>query len=240
MEVFCFPGLEPDKERLVLTGPVVRHIARATRHRALDRVLITDGKGSELEVELVRVLKSRIDARVLARKVGPREPRHRLGIAQAILKGDKLAKVVEGVTELGAAEFIPVWTRRVVGRLSPLRLERLRKVAMAGVESSARSVVPRIAEPVDITGLLSRMRDYERTLVAYEGEQGNGIDGLLAPNGDSVLVVVGPEGGFEDFEVARLRAAGAHCFSLGPRRLRAETAAVVAAALCLHELGDLG
>ena len=240
MELFYVPDVRLDTERLVLTGPEVRHIVKVLRHRVKDRIFVTDGNGNEVTLELTEVGKTRVAGRVVARKRSPREPRHRVGIAQAILKGDKLAQVVEGVTELGGYEVIPLCTERVVGRMSQTKRERLRHVAGARLESSTRTVLPRIAEPVDITGLTGRMGDYEQTLVAYEEVSGPGLTDVLNRRIGSVLVVIGPEGGFEPGEIDRLKAAGASCFSLGPRRLRAETAAVVAAALCLHALGDLG
>jgi 16S rRNA (uracil1498-N3)-methyltransferase len=82
--------------------------------------------------------------------------------------------------------------------------------------------------------------EFDQVLVAYEEETGPGLESVLKRDAGSALLVVGPEGGFEPVEIDALKAAGAVSFSLGPRRLRAETAAVAVAAMTLGLLGDLG
>jgi 16S rRNA (uracil1498-N3)-methyltransferase len=157
-----------------------------------------------------------------------------------VLKGDKLAQVCQQATELGVAEIIPIQTARTVGRLSPAKLERLKGVSLAALKSSTRTALPRTGEVVGLRELVATTGRFGQTLVAYEEERGPGLPGVLDRNADSVLLAVGPEGGFEPSEIDALRAAGAKVFSLGPRRLRAETAAVAAAAMALGLLGDLG
>jgi 16S rRNA (uracil1498-N3)-methyltransferase len=101
-------------------------------------------------------------------------------------------------------------------------------------------MLPTIDSPVEFSRLLKLNGEFEQVLVAYEDETGPGLGAVLKHDVRSALVVVGPEGGFEPAEVDALRAAGAVTFSLGPRRLRAETAAVAVAAMTLGLLGDLG
>jgi len=240
MEIFLVPDAPPDAERLALGGAGARHVCKVLRHRPGDRVRATDGRGTEFELELTAVSPTRVEGRVTRRRQRPREPRCRLGLAQAVLKGDKLAQVVEAATELGVSEVVPFTSERTVAELNAARQTRLGHVAASGLETSMRTVLPQIAGCATFDGLVGRTRDYERTVVAYEGEHRAGIDKVLDADVRSVLVVVGPEGGFAEGEVERLRQVGAGVFTLGPRRLRAETAATVAVALCLQRLGDLG
>jgi 16S rRNA (uracil1498-N3)-methyltransferase len=239
IEVFYTGDATPESERIAFTGAEARHICRVLRHRPGDRVRATDGRGNEFELELDVVRPQRVEGRVVARSRMSREPRKRLALAQAVLKGDKMAEVVETATEIGVSEVIPLLTERVVARIGP-RPERLRQVAVSGLKTSARTVLPDIAAATDVAGLARRMAEFGQTLVAYELEKSQGLDGLLDRSADRILLVVGPEGGFTEKEVAVLTAAGARCFSLGPRRLRAETAAAVGAALCLQALGEMG
>jgi len=157
-----------------------------------------------------------------------------------VLKGDHLAQVCAQATELGVSRIIPIQTARTVGRLSAAKLERLRAVSRAALKSSTRTVLPTIDATVDLGRLLANSNGFDQVLVAYEGETGPGLDSVLRRNAGSVLIVVGPEGGFEPTEIDALKSAGAVTFSLGPRRLRAETAAVAVAAMTLGLLGDLG
>lgn len=240
MEIFYVPDAAPDCGVLTIRGTTARHISRVLRHRPGDRVLATDGKGLELKLELMVVSPSRVEGRVLDRMTRPREPRCRVALAQALLKGDKLAQVVEAATELGVTEVIPFVSERTVARLGAVRQSRLTHVAVSGLETSARTVLPRISECVSLAGLLGRIADYECAVVAYEREHRSGVEDVLRVDVDSVLAIVGPEGGFSEDEICRLERAGAGVFSMGPRRLRAETAATAVVAICLQRLGDLG
>ncbi len=238
MELFFCPE-KPVQGLVELRGAEAGHIARVLRHRPGDLVYVTDGQGSEYEVVLDSVSQKCVTGRVRKTCVRPREPRRRIGLAQAVLKGDKFARVCHGATELGISQFVPLRTARTVGRLSEVRLARLRQVALAAVKSSTGTVLPEIGPVVDLRGLVGLCRDYDRTVVAYEEERGTGLGSILESGADSALIVIGPEGGFEPDEIALLRKAGAETFTLGPRRLRAETAGVVAVGLVLQLLGEM-
>jgi len=141
---------------------------------------------------------------------------------------------------LGVSHIIPFASVRTVGRLSAAKLERPRAVSLAALKSSTRTVLPTIDAPVEFDRLLKLDGEFDQVLVAYEDETGVGLDKALKRDVRSVLIVVGPEGGFEPAEIEALKGVGAVPFSLGPRRLRAETAAVTVAAMTLGFLGDLG
>jgi 16S rRNA (uracil1498-N3)-methyltransferase len=232
---------EPPKDGLLtITGAEARHIARVMRHNVGNKVGVVDGAGAEHEVELCEVTTSKVAGRVLATKRGQREPKHRVAIAQALLKGDHLTQVCAQATELGVSRIMPILTARTVGRLGAAKLERLRAVSLAALKSSTRTVLPTIEPAVEFGRLLATAGEFDQVLVAYEEETGPGLEAVLKRDVGSVLVVVGPEGGFEPAEIGALKAAGAVSFSLGPRRLRAETAAVAVVATTLGLLGDLG
>jgi 16S rRNA (uracil1498-N3)-methyltransferase len=230
----------PKDGMLTIAGSEARHISRVMRHEAGNVIGVVDGAGGEHEVELTMVRADRVVGRVLSDTRDAREPKHRVAVAQAVLKGDHLAQVCAQATELGVNRIIPIQTARTVGRLSAAKLERLRAVSLAALKSSTRTVLPTIDAPVDLGSLLNLDGEFDQVLVAYEEETDSGLGSVLRRDAGSVLIVVGPEGGFEPVEIDALKAAGAVAFSLGPRRLRAETAAVAVAAMTLGLLGDLG
>jgi len=239
VEQYFWP--EPPKDGLLaITGPEARHISRVMRHDVGNVISVVDGSGGEHQVELTAVRAERVAGRVLSDTRGAREPKHRVAIAQAVLKGDHLAQVFGQATELGVSRIIPFQSARTVGRLSPARLDRYRAVSLAALKSSTRTVLPAMDAPVEFSRLLKLDGEFDQVLVAYEDETGAGLDRVLKRDVRSVLVVVGPEGGFEPAEIEALKGVGAMPFSLGPRRLRAETAAVTVAAMTLGLLGDLG
>lgn len=232
---------EPPKDGvLTITGPEARHISRVTRHKVGDVIGVVDGAGDEHQVELTAVTANRVAGRVLAKTRCAREPRHRVAIAQAALKGDYLAQVCAQATELGVSRVIPFRSARAVGRLSPARIKRLGAVSLAALKSSTRTVLPTIDPPVEFSRLRELGGEFDQVLVAYEEEAEPGLGAVLRRDVESVLVVIGPEGGFEPAEIDALKDSGALPFTLGPRRLRAETAAITVAAMTLGLLGDLG
>jgi 16S rRNA (uracil1498-N3)-methyltransferase len=230
----------PRDGRIVLGGAEARHVSRVMRHQRGDKVTVVDGLGTEYDVELEAVGPSEVVGRVIAAATGRREPRHSVALALAVLKGDKLTLACEQAVELGISRFVPLTTERTIGRLSAARFERLRGVALAAMKSCTRTVLP-VIEPVqDLARLAEWSADFGQALVAYEDERETGLDDVLDRRGTSILLVVGPEGGFTPAEVRVLESAGMKSFSLGPRRLRAETAAAAVVASAMQLLGDLG
>jgi 16S rRNA (uracil1498-N3)-methyltransferase len=158
------------------------------------------------------------------------EPRHRLTICQALLKGDGLEEIVRRGTEVGVARFRLIVSERCVPRdVSARRLERLRTIVREAAEQSERGIVPRVDAPVPLGEALA-----PDAVLLFERHDGARL-GTLPP---ATTVVIGPEGGFAPAEVEAAQAAGATLAGLGPRILRSETVAPVVAALILSRTGD--
>jgi len=239
MEFFYIPELKPGSEQVVITGSEARHMIRVLRHKPGDEIFGTNGRGDLFRMVIREVKSEQVVAAVLKRWPGNKEPRHRLTLAPAILKGDKLGMVVEAVTELGVAEIMPFFSARVIGRMGDAKLNRLRAKAVSGMKSALRTVLPAVRPALDFPGILKRFAEFDQVVVAYEEERIKSLKQVLDARAKSLLLVIGPEGGFSQDEAGMMQAAGAALFSLGPRRLRAETAAVAATALCLGWLGEL-
>jgi 16S rRNA (uracil1498-N3)-methyltransferase len=240
MELFYIPQLKEIGCEVEISGAEARHIARVLRHKAGDEVLGTNGAGEEFRLVLKKVAPERVVAQVLEKRLRSREPNHRLVLAQAVLKGDKLAEVVESVTELGVDEVIPFICERVVGKLTESKYRRLEGVAVSAMKSSTRTVLPRIGRLIDFDDLREVFSDFDQVIVAYEEERKTALAKVLNRNVNKIMLVIGPEGGFTPKEIEKMSDAGAVCCSLGPRRLRAETAAITAVSIVLGLLGDLG
>ena len=212
-------------DRFALPGPIERQVRSVLRMGDSDRLVLLDGGGTELECRLEG------DACVVVeRRPATGEPRHRLTVGQALLKGDGLEQVVQHGTEIGVARFRLVLTERCVAReLSPRRLERLRTIAREAAEQSERGVVPAVEAPVRLADALA-----PGSVLLYERHAGARLGGLPPPS----EVHIGPEGGFSPAEVEAAARAGMTIAGLGPRILRSETVAVAAAAVILSRAGD--
>ena len=214
-----------DGERFPLPDSIERQVRGVLRMTDGDRLVLLPGDGSQALCRL-----DGGDCMVEERSVVASEPRHRLTVVQALLKGNALEEVVQHATEIGVARFQLVVTERCVARdISPRRLERLRSIAREAAEQSERGIVPSIGEPVALRDVLAG-----GSVLLYERHGGATLAGLEPPE----RVVIGPEGGFSTAEVAVAGDAGMLIAGLGPRILRSQTVAVAAAAVILSRTGD--
>ncbi|MBV8151412.1 MAG: RNA methyltransferase [Candidatus Eremiobacteraeota bacterium] len=164
----------------------------------------------------------------------------RITLAQAIPKGQKMDVIVEKATELGVARVWPLRSSRAIAEASAHKVARWRKIAESAAAQSGRTVVPAVDETLDFAALCERMQTFDATLFAWELDATPLRTALEATrSAASLLLVIGPEGGFSHDEAAAAVAAGAQPVSLGRRILRTETAALVALAALLYDRGEL-
>ena len=163
-------------------------------------------------------------------------------LAFALARGEKGDWIVQKGTELGVSRLVPWQAERSVVRLDPdraaERARRWRRIAEEAARQCGRADVPQVAVPGTLAAALETPPGFAR--IAFHAGAGTPLGGLVRPEASGILAVVGPEGGFTDREVEACVAAGCGLATLGPRVLRAETAAIVAAALLQHLAGDLG
>jgi 16S rRNA (uracil1498-N3)-methyltransferase len=196
-------------------------------------LLLFDGISGEW---LARIAEARKKSMTLIAEQRTREPEPipDVWLAFAPVKRQAIDWLVEKATELGAARLIPTITQRTVAER--VKLERLEAIAIEAAEQCGRTMLPDVAEPLSLKTLLDR-RDPARTL--YFADEGGGEPAADAFKPGPALILVGPEGGFTDDEREAIRAApGAIPVSLGPRILRAETAALAALAAYMTVAGD--
>jgi 16S rRNA (uracil1498-N3)-methyltransferase len=228
------PRAQAEGPRVRITGAELRHL-RTLRLGPGERLVVFDEHGDEHEVRLQRLGGREAEATILSTHRPARESCLDLTLAPALLKGAKMDLVVEKATELGVRRVAPVLARHAVGQ--GVRVDRWRRIAVAAAKQCGRTDVPAVDAPVPLGDLVRRPWPGLR-LLAWEGERDVPLAALPAAAA-AVVVVVGPEGGFAEAEVADARAHGFTTVTLAPRVLRAETAAITAAALCQHRWGDL-
>ncbi|GAA3857846.1 16S rRNA (uracil(1498)-N(3))-methyltransferase [Saccharothrix violaceirubra] len=233
--VFLVPAL-PAGSSMLLDGPEGRHAATVRRLRAGEELVLSDGTGAQARCVVAEALKDGLRLDVVERWVVP-EPRVRVVVAQALVKGDRGELAVELATEAGVDGVVPWRASRCVtkwdeGPRGAKALERWRATVREAAKQARRARVPSVAEPVGTAELARLTSSSSVTLVLHETATGSIADVELPTDGD-VLLVVGPEGGITDEELSALTTAGAHAVRLGHTVLRASTAAAVA-------LGALG
>ncbi len=220
------------EDLLVLTGAEGRHAATVRRVRVGEAVDVADGRGRRARCTVTALGPDTVHLRVLAREVEP-VPALRLVLVQALAKGDRGELAVELATEIGVDEVIPWSAQRCVvrwaGPRGELALERWRSTAREAGKQSRRARLPVVQPALETPALLARMAG-TRTVVLHE-QADLALARIPLPDCGEVLLVVGPEGGITDGELAQLTAAGGTPVRLGRSVLRTSTAGAAAAAV---------
>jgi 16S rRNA (uracil1498-N3)-methyltransferase len=196
-------------------------------------LLVFDGRSGEWLARIAAAAKKRMTLSVERRTREP-ETIPDVWLAFAPVKRTRTDWLVEKATELGAARLLPVMTQRTIAER--VKVERLETIAIEAAEQCGRTLLPGIAEPASLKQLLAA-RDPERRLYFADEGGGEPAAGAFAPG--PALILTGPEGGFTHDERAAVRASpNSVAISLGPRILRAETAALAALAAFMAVAGD--
>ena len=218
------------------------HAREVLRLRSGASVRVFDGVGAEFEARLDEVSRRTVSARLGAAALPRAESPLRLVLAVSPLKGDRMELVVQKATELGVAGIWPVVTSRTDAAARPAlqgsRGERWERVASGAAEQCGRAVVPEVAPATNLEELVARAFEGQRVVLLETPGQAP-LTSLAVDSSRALLLLVGPAGGFDAAEADALRGAGFHPASLGPRILRAETAAVAAVAIAQAAWGDL-
>lgn len=215
-----------------LNASQANYLGNVLRRGAGAELLVFDGQSGEWLARIGDAGKRRMTLRV-ERNTREAESIPDVWVAFAPVKRAQTDWLVEKATELGAARLAPVITQRTIAER--VRIDRLETIAIEAAEQCGRTRVPEIAEPMRLHCFVETL-DPARRLYFADENGGNALGGAFAAGPAAILV--GPEGGFTDEERSFVRDSGATAISLGPRILRAETAALAALAVFMTVAGD--
>lgn len=228
---------------MTLSPEETRHLRDVLRLSAGDRVFVFDGSGKEFECTVGEVRRDFANLTITS-AVSPARPESplQLTLGIALLKGEKFDLVVQKTTELGVQSIVPLITKLADIHLrDPIDAEKRRtrwqRIAIEGAKQSGRAAVPDISLPVRFGDLIRQLpADGERLL--FSERAGLPLDTIAHGSVESIIAIVGSEGGWTDEELAEANEAGWKIVTLGGRILRAETAAIAITALLQHRFGD--
>jgi len=212
----------------------LRHM-RALRLNQGDGIILFDGTGNEYFGILREIRKDEAVWELKTRKFIPPKP-CAVAIACSLPKGKRQAFLIEKLSELGVARFIPLISSRTVVRPNLSAIARLQKIATEGARQSGQTFVMKIEEPMQFDDSVE-LRDYDLKLIAMP--DGACLKEILRKTSTikSILCLVGPEGGFTDKENELATKNGFQKATLGRALLRIETAAIMIAAAIDYEFG---
>ncbi len=225
--------------------PLAHQLRSVLRLSPGETILLMDNAGFAYPTEISRLDKNAAVGNVLSRELAGGEPPVSLSLYLCALKADKFEWVLQKGVEIGVSRFVPVISSRTIVRPAEKitrKYDRWQAIIREAAEQCGRGRLPVLGDPLtwaeavaEPSGL--RLLPWEEA-DATSPTLGAALAGMNAPAACSLLI--GPEGGIDGAEAALAVAAGWQAVTLGPRILRAETAAITAAGLVLHLLGDLG
>lgn len=248
MHRFFVPPHVLKEDAFRLPADTARQLSRVLRARPGEEVALFDGTGTEYIFQLDEIKGEEAWGRIVSRQEQSSEPDHRVTVCLSLLnKPDKYEWALQKCTELGAYAFQPVAPERAIsGPPEKGRRERWQRIIQEAAEQSGRVQVPALAETVSLREALEGEKPRlsnepaHLALMPVLGARPSLGEVLRGLQPDSLSLYIGPEGGFTDAEIHLAGQSGVSPVSLGPRTLRAETAAVAALALVLYQLGDMG
>ncbi|MBO6236111.1 MAG: 16S rRNA (uracil(1498)-N(3))-methyltransferase [Schwartzia sp.] len=244
MRRLFIPGKLADT--VTLSGNDAHHLGYTLRARVNERYVVVDSERQIASMEITGFTADTVTLRLVERLETDTESPIRLTLAVCLLKSDKMDFVVQKAVELGAAKVQPIESENCVarydGKKAEARRERWQRIADEAAKQCGRTALMTVSPIVSLgEWLTKRPPEDGAAFFCYEAEEKNTLGTWLAKTqGDAFTAIIGPEGGFTPAEAEQAKAAGVAAVTLGPRILRAETAAIAALAVVQHIKGDLG
>jgi len=214
--------------RIQLSPEETHHLSRVMRLRVGERVYISDTKGTMYSCRIEGLDGERMVCGIESQHLNWGEEALRMHLAVGIIRESHWEWMIEKAVELGAREITPLLTEHVIRK--KLRLERSRKIILAAAKQSGRGFLPQLHEATEFSDFIENSPASHKIILDNQGDWPH--FGSLRPiTGESLILAVGPEGGFSKQEVDFALKKGYFSATLGVRRLRTETAAAAALAL---------
>lgn len=237
--IYTAQALAPGISTALEAGPS-QHIARALRMQAGDALVLFDGTGGDFQAELLQVGKKEVVVRLGERREQKTESPLAMHLGIAVSRGDRMDWVVQKATELGVTNLSPLFTERtevkLTGERADKKLRHWRQIAVSACEQCGRDRLPVISGLSSLEQWLGNTRAEQKLVLHHRAA----AEQSAVPTPRSVALLVGPEGGLSEAEIATAESAGYRSMSLGPRVLRTETAPLAALAILQSRWGDMG
>ncbi len=242
-EVFYTPPDRIDQSdgTVEIIDQEAHHIRNVLRHKPGDEIMVVDGCGTAYWVTLINMAPDVIEGQIEKKEQSWGEATIPIKVIVPVLKGQRMDTVIEKGTELGVTGFLVTQTTHSVAKITDNRLDRWRRISLAAMKQCLRSVLPVISQFPNLKAALESGQSANVTMF-YADIKGGRLTEIIVAKGEilttkntSVIIVVGPEGGFSEEECTLLDAYGAVPFNLGQRRLRSDTA-VIAALSQIHAM----
>lgn len=227
-------------ERIVITGSDVNHIVNVLRMKPGEKVRVSDSAEHAFFCHVEELSQDEVWLHIDEQDELGTEFAHKVYLFQGLPKGDKMELIIQKAVELGVSEIIPVAMKNCVVKLDEkkavAKVKRWQAIAESAAKQSKRTVIPEVAMPISWKEAVRRAKELDITLVPYENERGMQATREIMqgiPDGASIGVMIGPEGGIAPDEIAAVDGT-MHRISLGRRILRTETAGLATLSMLIY------
>lgn len=245
MPAFFIPSSDIQGTEITLTGDLCHHLRASLRVRPGECLWFTDEQRRRYRAEVMELASQRMTVRILDQRQGPVEAGPTLLLAQALLKGDHMDWVVQKASELSVRTILPLIAHYGVvrpqsGRIAT-QVSRWQRIATEAAQQSEQWQPPQVLKPLDSRHFFAETAATS-SLILAERREAVALSNVPLPAlpTESLVLVIGPEGGWAEEELSLAFAQGYQAVSLGAHILRADTAAVTALSIVQSRLGRLG
>lgn len=222
------------QKEIVITGEDVNHIRNVLRMKSGEEVAISNGQGLNYCCKITEITKEKVIAEILSEREEQGELPAKLYLFQGLPKGEKMELIIQKAVELGVYQIIPVSTRRSIvkleGKKAEAKIKRWNSIAESAAKQSGRGIIPKVTGVMPLKQAFSYAKEFQRKIIPFEHAKGMSETKReleqIKPKME-VGIFIGPEGGFEDEEIALAQQEGIIPISLGKRILRTETAGLM-------------
>jgi 16S rRNA (uracil1498-N3)-methyltransferase len=244
MRRFFIPPEKINGTQALLGSAEAHHLRTVMRLGPGDSVVVFDGAGHHYQAVIRSSSNSEVLLELTEKKTAEPCEGSDIALAQGFLKDKKMDTLVRPLTELGLTRWIPFRAHRSIpapdARRLTTRLNRWRKLSIEAMKQCRRDIPLEIDVPGNFEEVLAQSQPYGLKLLFWEkAESAPALETLAGRSHERVFILIGPEGGLEDAEVAAAQTQGFHILGMGPRILRAETAALAACVLAQYLWGDM-
>lgn len=226
-----------------ITGSDINHIKNVLRMRPGEKILVSTGGEKEYHCAVSDFPEGEVLAAVEEVTAADRELPSGIVLFQGLPKGDKMELIIQKAVELGATEIVPVEMKRCVVKLdrkkAEKKAERWQTIALGAAKQSKRMQIPTVHMPVTFQQALAMMAESDVRLMPYENAEGmEGTRRILESiePGESIAILIGPEGGIDEAEVEMAMKEKVEPITLGKRILRTETAGMTVLSILVYLL----
>ncbi len=232
-------------DNIIITDGDVNHIKNVLRLRCGEKILVSDGNGTDYECSIADISDNMVVAKIEDVFKNAAELATKITLFQGMPKSDKLELIIQKAVELGAYEIVPVITKRSVVKIddkkASKKLERYNGIAESAGKQSGRGIIPQVREFMTFKQAIEYAKTLEMNIIPYEEAEGLEYSRQVIKDikgKKSLGIFIGPEGGFAKEEVDMAISMGAKCITLGNRILRTETAGLAVLSIIMFEIDE--